>query len=57
MLLAAPLTVGIMVGGYTSLTFWSDASDWIYPLLQPLSRALMGVWLWRLASAHRASAS
>ena len=25
--------------------------DWIYPILQPISRCLLGVWLWKSASS------
>lgn len=45
-LLAAPLTVGIMIGGYTSLRVFDGFVAWVYPVLQPVSRALLGVWLW-----------
>lgn len=27
--------------------------DWSYPLIQPLGRALVGVWLWRCANPER----
>ena len=46
--LAAPLTVIIMADMY----FGANLSRWIswsYPILQPLSRGLMGIWLIRLA--------
>ena len=47
-LLAAPLTVIIMLDGYfgASLSQWIS---WSYPVLQPVSRALLGVWLIRVA--------
>ncbi len=47
-LLAAPLTVIIMLDGYfgASLSQWIS---WSYPVLQPLSRALMGFWLISMA--------
>lgn len=47
-LLAAPLTLVIMLDGYfgASLSAWIA---WSYPILQPLSRALLGVWLLRAA--------
>ena len=47
LLLAAPLTLGILLGGYTSLTVFTGATEWVYPVLQPVSRALMGLWLWQ----------
>lgn len=50
-LLAAPLTVIIMLDGYfgASLSGWIA---WSYPLLQPLSRALTGAWLIWLATSR-----
>ncbi len=47
-LLAGPLTVIIMVDRYfgVSLTQWIS---WSYPVLQPASRALLGLWLMSLA--------
>lgn len=48
-LLAGPLTLIIMLDGYfgASLSRWVS---WSYPILQPVSRAVMGVWLLTLAS-------
>jgi hypothetical protein len=54
LLLAAPLTLGILIGGYTSITSLNRVTDWVYPVLQPVSRALMGLWLWQQSSAHLA---
>jgi hypothetical protein len=54
LLLAAPLTLGILIGGYTSMTWLNPVTDWVYPALQPVSRALMGLWLWQQSSAHLA---
>lgn len=45
-LLAAPLTIGIMLGGYTSISFFDGVVSWAYPVLQPISRALLALWLW-----------
>ncbi len=53
-LLAAPLTVIIMLDGY----FGASLSQWIawsYPLLQPLSRALLGFWLISLALSRQSA--
>jgi hypothetical protein len=36
LLLAAPLTLGILIGGYTSITSLNRFTDWVYPVLQPL---------------------
>lgn len=55
LLLAAPLTLGILIGGYTSITWVKPVTDWVYPVLQPISRALMGLWLWQQSSAHLAT--
>lgn len=46
-LLAVPLTAGIMLGGYTRFTAFDAAIALAYPVLQPVSRAVMGVWLWK----------
>ncbi|MEM9616605.1 MAG: hypothetical protein AAF936_01475 [Pseudomonadota bacterium] len=42
--LAAPLTIIIIADGYfgASLSHWIE---WSYPVLQPVSRALLGLWL------------
>jgi hypothetical protein len=48
-LLAVPLTIGIMVDGYTQVRVFGPALGAIYPVLQPVSRALLGYWLWRRA--------
>lgn len=49
LLLGAPLTVAILLDGYFEVRL-SDWVNWVYPLLQPLSRAAMAVWLWREAA-------
>ena len=54
LLLAAPLTVGIFLGEYTPITWMNAVTGWIYPFLQPVSRALTGVWLWQLAAERGA---
>ena len=51
-LLGTPLTLGIIVGNYTSLTIFSDIMDWIYPVLQPVSRATLAAWLWHAGSSR-----
>lgn len=47
-LLAAPLTIIIMADRYfgASLSQWIE---WSYPTLQPVSRALLGIWLFSIA--------
>ena len=47
LLLAAPLTIVILLSGYAGMPFLEPLVSWSYPILQPFSRALMGVWLWR----------
>jgi len=47
LLLAAPLTVVITLSEYAGMTFLERAVTWSYPVLQPVGRAMMGVWLWR----------
>jgi hypothetical protein len=49
LLAAVPLTALIIAGGYGGVT-WTDAIvGAVYPALQPASRLLMGIWLWRAA--------
>ena len=48
-LLAAPLTVGIMIDEYTSYESLSPILIATYPVLQPVSRALLGYWIWTQA--------
>jgi hypothetical protein len=57
LLAAVPLTALIMAGGYAGAA-WADAvTGAVYPALQPASRALMGVWLWRMADEPRPATS
>lgn len=51
MLMAAPLTVIIILSGYFGYAAFDPVVQAVYPALQPLSRALMGVWLWLAADA------
>ncbi|MEO0460020.1 MAG: hypothetical protein AAF219_04185 [Myxococcota bacterium] len=46
LLLAGPLTVIIIADGYFGAS-WSVWIAWIYPVLQPTSRAVLAGWLWR----------
>jgi hypothetical protein len=57
LLLAVPLTLAIMVSGYGGPAWPGSLVEWAYPVLQPLSRALLGVWLWRSAPRTDASAA
>ena len=47
---AAALTLQIIVVEVGGAQLLPDALDfWLYPLVQPLARTLIGVWLWRHA--------
>ncbi len=46
-LLAVPLTMAIMLGGYTSVNYFDPITGAVYPVLQPVSRLLLAAWLWR----------
>ncbi len=48
-LLAVPLTIAIMIGGYTKSVVFEPLVTWVYPVLQPVSRGLLGWWLWSRA--------
>jgi hypothetical protein len=44
-LLAAPLTILITLSGYANLTWGDTIAAWIYPVLQPVSRFILGMYL------------
>lgn len=45
--LAAPLTILIILSGYFGFERGTGAVGFVYPILQPLSRLLLGVFLIR----------
>jgi hypothetical protein len=45
--LAALLTLALLLGELRWPTLPDAVLDWAYPLLQPLARVLIGVWLWQ----------
>jgi len=47
--LSVPLTLMIMAGGYAGQTWADEITGYIYPALQPMSRFIMGVVIWRYA--------
>lgn len=49
-LLAVPLSAAIIIGGYTRHEWVAGPINYIYPVLQPISRAVLAVWLWRRVS-------
>ena len=50
-LAAALLTVFNVAAGFNWINEPSFV-DWMYPLIQPAARALIGVWLWRTEDVH-----
>ena len=48
---AAFLTLTILSGELHGPTLPNIVSAWLYPLLQPAARFLVGVWLWRVSNA------
>lgn len=48
-LLAVPLTLMIIADGYGGVGWFAPLVTWVYPALQPVSRFLLGVWLWKVA--------
>jgi len=50
---AALLTLLILVPELGGPVLFGGATDWLYPLIQPAGRALIGVWLWRDAVDDR----
>lgn len=51
LLAAVPLTLVIMLDGYFGFAL-GRFIEWSYPLLQPTSRLLMGVWIWQAAASR-----
>ncbi|HET8947353.1 MAG TPA: hypothetical protein VFQ07_10250 [Candidatus Polarisedimenticolia bacterium] len=47
MLAAAPLTIVILLQEYAGWSSLGTLVGGVYPVLQPVSRSLLGVWLWR----------
>lgn len=45
--LAVPLTVLIILSGYAGQEWAGQATQYLYPILQPCSRALLGMVLWQ----------
>ncbi len=50
---AAALTAMLFVGELGGPVLPEPYAGWIYPAVQPLARALIGVWLWRMADELR----
>jgi hypothetical protein len=50
---AAFLTLTILSGELRGPTLPDIVSAWLYPLLQPAARFLIGVWLWRVSDTDR----
>lgn len=51
LLLSVPLSVLIILAEYFSVSIAGSLESVIYPILQPVSRFTMAVWLWRSTSA------
>jgi hypothetical protein len=55
---AAALTLQIIIMEVGGAQLLPDAVDfWLYPLIQPLARTLIGVWLWKHRNENDASAT
>ena len=50
LLLAVPLTLAILVSGYGGPAWPGVVAGWVYPVIQPVGRATLGLWLLRSAS-------
>ena len=49
--LSVPLTLMIMAGGYAGQAWADEITGYIYPALQPISRFIMGIVIWRYAQS------
>lgn len=54
---AAVLTLVIIVSEFGGPQLTSGLAAWLYPTIQPAGRALVGVWLWREATAEQPSSA
>jgi hypothetical protein len=52
MLAACVLTILLFINEIGISLLPEPVLEWMYPAIQPLGRLLIGVWLWRVASAH-----
>jgi hypothetical protein len=50
-LLAAPLTLLIILSSYASVSWAGTIVTWTYPILQPISRFVLGLYLWRSSNS------
>ncbi len=57
MLAACVLTVLLFINELGISLLPEAVLKWSYPTIQPLGRLLIGVWLWRVGSAHLRGAS
>jgi hypothetical protein len=55
MLAACVLTVALFFNELNLPLLPATLLDWSYPAIQPLGRALIGVWLWRMSTAAASS--
>jgi hypothetical protein len=53
LLLSVPLSILIIAGEYWNVRVASRLEGIIYPILQPVSRVVMGVWLWTCSEPDR----
>jgi hypothetical protein len=54
LLLAALLTVALLIREFGGPNLLAPFGRWAYPTIQPLGRVLIGVWLWRVAQTGAA---
>jgi hypothetical protein len=47
LLLAVPLTILIIISGYTQYTSAGIFVKWLYPVVQPVSRLAIGLYIWK----------
>jgi len=52
LLLGGAISAGFLIGGYGGPSWPEEIAGTIYPVAQPLARAITGWWLWRMAAIH-----
>ena len=48
--LAAAIRIAFLLGGYAGQAWAEDAAGFVYPVIQPVGRAVLAVWLWKESS-------
>ena len=48
--LAAAIGIAFLLGGYADQAWAENAAGFVYPVIQPVGRAVLAAWLWKESS-------